>query len=350
MRKLALVAIAALLAGCGGGGSTRGLPALPTGSPAPQSTQQKTQDVSVSFTIIVPTASGAKLRRVPNYVSASTKSATIAVGSATPATVNCTTTCSGTVSAPVGSDTFTVNLYDATNGTGSLLSTGTLTQTIVAGQANSVNVTFNGVVASLAVAIANVVSPGTAGSVGVTVNALDADGNTIVGPGVYVNSSGTPVTIALTNSDTSGNSTLSQTSITQPTTGIELNYTAAFDANPTISASASGFTTANATVHFPAPTLTALSAVSGVAGNTVSETVTGTNFVSGSTSIAAGTNVTVSSVNVTSSTTLTASFVIGGAATFGLQNVSATTGNGTTGTFPFAIGTSSIAVTAMTDA
>jgi len=264
--------------------------------------------------------------------------------------VNCTTTCSGTVSAPVGSDTFTVNLYDATNGTGSLLSTGTLTQTIVAGQANSVNVTFNGVVASLAVAIANVVSPGTAGSVGVTVNALDADGNTIVGPGVYVNSSGTPVTIALTNSDTSGNSTLSQTSITQPTTGIELNYTAAFDANPTISASASGFTTANATVHFPAPTLTALSAVSGVAGNTVSETVTGTNFVSGSTSIAAGTNVTVSSVNVTSSTTLTASFVIGGAATFGLQNVSATTGNGTTGTFPFAIGTSSIAVTAMTDA
>jgi len=349
MRTLALVAIAALLAGCGGGGSMPGVVTRPLAQATVQPSPKAPQDVSVSFTIVVPTASGAHARRVPNYVSASTQSASIAVGSATPTTVNCTTTCSGTVSAPVGSDTFTVNLYDATNGGGSLLSTGTLTQTIVASTANSVNVTFNGVVASLAVAIANVVSPGTAGSVGVTVNALDADGNTIVGPGVYVNASGTPVTIALSNSDTSGNSTLSQTSITQPTTGIELNYTAAFDANPTISASASGFTTANAAVHFPAPTLTALSAVSGVAGNTVSETVTGTNFVSGSTTVAVNANVTVSSVNVTSSTSLTASFVIGGGAAFGLQNVSATTGNGTTGTFPFAIGTSPIAVTLDTD-
>jgi len=345
MRTLALVAIAALLTGCGGGGSMPGVVTRPLAQATAQPSPKAPQDVSVSFTIIVPTASGAHARRVPNYVSASTKSATIAVGSATPTIVNCTTTCSGTVSAPVGSDTFTVNLYDATNAGGSLLSTGTLTQTIVANTANSVNVTFNGVVASLAVAIANVVSPGTAGSVGVTANALDADGNTIVGPGVYVNASGTPVTIALSDSDSSGNSSLSQTSITQPTSGIELNYTSAFDTNPTISAAASGFTTANATVHFPTPTLTALSTVTGVAGNTVSETVTGTNFVSGNTTVAAGANVTVNSVNVTSSTTLTASFVIGGGATFGTRNVSATTGNGTSGTFPFAVGTSSLAVT-----
>jgi len=350
MRNVAAVAIAALLAGCGGGATTPGLPVQSVTTPAPQPTQQKAQIVSVAFTIIVPTASGEAARRVPNYVSASTQSASIVVGSATPVVVNCTATCSGTVNAPVGSDTFSVELYDATNGSGNVLSTGTLTQTIVANTANSVNVTFNGVVNSLAVAIGNVVSPGMAGSVGVTVNALDADGNTIVGPGVYVNASGAPVTIALSNSDASGNSTLSQTSITQPTTGIELTYTAAFDANPTISASATGFTTANAAVHFPAPTLTALSAVSGVAGNTVNETVTGTNFVSGNTSIAAGANVTVSSVNVTSSTSLTASFVIGGGAAFGSQNVSATTGNGTSGTIPFAIGTSSIVVTAMTDA
>ncbi|HTX57575.1 MAG TPA: hypothetical protein VMD47_10810, partial [Candidatus Acidoferrales bacterium] len=343
MRTLALVAIAALLAGCGGGGST---PSVVSQPPA----QQKAQDVNVSFTIVVPTASGAKLRRVPNYVSASTKSASIAVGSATPATVNCTTTCSGTVSAPVGSDTFTVNLYDATNGTGNLLSTGTLMQTIVANTANSVNVTFNGVVNSLAVAIANVVTPGTAGSVGVTVSALDADGNTIVGPGVYVNASGTPVTIALSNSDTSGNSTLSQTSITQPATGIELNYTAAFDVNPMISASASGFTTANAAVAFPAPTLTALSTPSGMAGATLSETVIGTNFVSGSTTVAVNANVTVSSVNVTSSTSLTASFVIGGGAPFGQQNVTATTNNGASNTFSLDVATSGIIVTALTDA
>ncbi|HTU69106.1 MAG TPA: hypothetical protein VMF11_02205 [Candidatus Baltobacteraceae bacterium] len=350
MRTLALVAIAALLAGCGGGGSTPSVITQPLAQATGQPSPKAPQDVSVSFAIVVPTASGAHARRVPNYVSASTKSATIAVGSATPTTVNCTATCSGTVSAPVGSDTFAVNLYDATNGSGSLLSTGTLTQTIVANTANSVNVTFNGVVNSLAVAIANVVSPGTAGSVGVTVNALDADGNTIVGPGVYVNASGAPVTIALSNSDASGNSTLSQTSITQPTSGIELNYTAAFDVNPTISASASGFTTANAEVAFPAPTLTALSTPSGMAGTALSETVTGTNFVSGSTTVAVNANVTVSSVNVTSPSSLTATFVIGGGAPFGQQNVTARTNNGASNTYSLDIATSGIIVTALTDA
>jgi len=345
VRTLALVAITALLVGCGGGGS---MPGVIT-QPQPQPTQQKTQNVSVSFTIVVPTASGAHTRRVPNYVSASTKSASIAVGSATPTTVNCTTTCSGSVSAPVGSDTFSVNLYDATNGSGSLLSTGTLTQTIVANQANSVNVTFNGVVNSLAVAIANVVSPGTAGSVGVTVNALDADGNTIVGPGVYVNASGTPVTIALSNSDASGNSTLSQTSITQPTSGIELNYTAAFDANPTISASATGFTTATAMVAFPTPTLTGLSTISGAFGAPFSETLTGTNFAAGSTTINAGANITVSNVSVTSTTTLTATFTVGSPA-FASQNVTVTTAGGTSGAMSLAIAKGTITVSTFTDA
>ena len=250
MRTLALVAIAALLTGCGGGGSTLGLPALPTGSPATQPTQQKNQNVSVSFKIVVPTASGAAARRVPDYVSASTKSATIAVGSATATTVNCTTTCSGTVSAPVGSETFAVNLYDAANGSGNLLSTGTVTQTIVANTANSVNLTFNGVVASLSIALSESVTSGTAATVGVAVDALDADGNTIVGPGIYVDASGTPVTIALSDSDTSGATTLSQTSITQPTTGITLAYDgAAITSVPAISASATDLTTAQAVLH-----------------------------------------------------------------------------------------------------
>jgi hypothetical protein len=198
------------------------------------------------------------------------------------ATVNCTTSCSATVNALVGSDTFAVNLYGGQNGTGSLLSTGSLTQTIVANTANAVSVRFNGVVASLQIASPPVATPGTAGSVAIAVNALDAAGNIIIGPGAYVNASGALVTIALSNSDTSGNSTLSQTSITQPTTGIKLNYTAAFDANPTITASATGFTNALATIAFPAPT-----------------------------------------------------FTISGSAPFGLQNVTATTGAGTTGATQF---------------
>ena len=344
----AVILTLALLAGCGGG-STGSV--VPQQQPQPQPTQQKTQEVTVSFNIVVPTAAGAHARRVPNYVSASTKSATIAVGSATPTTVNCTAVCSGTVSAPVGSDTFAVNLYDATNGAGNLLSTGTLTQTIVANQANAVNVTFNGVVASLALSLASpTVTPGTAGSVGVTVNALDADGNVIVGPGVYVNASANSVTIALSNSDASGNSSLTQTSVTQPTTGIKLNYTAAFDTNPTITANATGFTAATVTLHFPAPTLTALSAATGAAGNTLSETLTGANFVNGSTTVTAGANVTVNSVTVTSSTSLTASFVIAGSATFGSQNVTVTTNNGASNAYSLDIAANGIVVTVPTDA
>ena len=348
--RLATAAILAfaLLAGCGGG-STPGV--VPQQQPQPQPTQQKTQEAVVSFNIVVPTATGAHARRVPNYVSASTKSATIAVGGATPTTVNCTAVCSGTVSAPVGSDTFTVNLYDASNGAGNLLSTGTLTQTIVAGQANTVNVTFNGVVASLALSFASpTVTPGTAGSVGVTVNALDADGNVIVGPGVYVNASGNAVTIALSNSDSSGSSSLTQTSVTQPTSGIKLNYTAAFDANPTITANATGFTAATATLRFPAPTITALSAATGAAGNTLSETLTGANFVNGSTTVAADANVTVNSVTITSATSLTASFVIAGSATFGSQNVTVTTNNGASNAYSLDIAANGIVVTVPTDA
>ncbi|HTU70890.1 MAG TPA: hypothetical protein VMF11_11290 [Candidatus Baltobacteraceae bacterium] len=243
MRNLASVALVALLAGCGGGGSTPSLPVQSVASPAPQPTQQSPQSVKVSFNIIVPTASGASARRVPNYVSASTKSASIAVGSAMPTTVNCTATCSGTVSAPVGSDTFTVNLYDATNGTGNVLSTGALTQTIVANTANSVNVTFNGVVASLSIVLGASGTAGTPALIPVSVNALDADGNTIVGPGVYVNASDKPLTIALSDSDPSGATALSQTSLTQPTSGITLTYTGLAITSSTIGGSAAGITT-----------------------------------------------------------------------------------------------------------
>ena len=335
----------ALLAGCGGGGSA---PSAVTRQPQP--TQQTPQSVNVTFNIVVPTASGASARRVPNYVSASTKSASISVNGANGATVNCTATCSGTVSAPVGSDTFTVKLYDATGGGGNLLSTGTVIQTIVAGQANSVNVTFNGVVASLSMSAISTVTPGTAGSVAIGVSALDADGNTIIGPGSYVDGSGNPVTIALSNSDTSGNSSLSQTSLTTPPASpITLNYTANFDANPTISASATGFASVNAVVQFPAPTLTSLSTLSGAFGTPFSETLTGTNFAAGSTTINAGANITVSNVTVTSTTSLTATFTVGSPA-FASQNVTATTAAGTTGALSLMIARGTIFVGAFTDA
>ncbi len=337
MKRLPFVLAVALLAGCAGGGTTPGLAT----QPIPQASapvSKAPQTASVSFTIIIPTPPPASAHR-PAYVSASTKSASITVGSSSAVTVNCTATCSGTVNAPVGSDLFTVKLYDATNGGGNLLSSGSLTQTIVAAQANSVNVTFNGVVASLSISAISTVTPGTAGSVAVGVNALDADGNTIVGPGSYVDASGNPVTIALSNSDSSGNSSLSQTSVTQPTTGITLNYSANFDTNPTITESATGLPSVHAVVQFSAPTFSAMSAWSGSAGTTVSETLTGTNFVAGSTTIAPPAGITITGVSVTNSTTLAANFVVGAATTFGTHNITVTTSNGASGTQPFSVAT-----------
>ena len=344
---------ALLLTACGGGGGSTGFAQLPVAQP-PAPNGSATQSVAVRFSIAIPTPSPATARRQPAYVSSSTQSASIAVNGGTPTVVNCTTTCSGTIDAAVGSDTFAVNLYDATNGGGNLLSTGSLTQTIVADQANNVNVTFNGVVKSLAVSLSTThVTPGTAGSVGVTVTALDADGNTIVGPGVYVNAGGTPLTITLVDSDTSGNSSLSQTSVTQPTTGITLNYTASFDANPTITASAAGLTSSTTpAITFPVPTLTSLGTWSAATSQgSFSETITGTNFVAGATTVSAGSGITVSNVNVTSSRTLTATFNVA-SATFGTQNVSTATTTGTaTTTLPFAVATGNIyTVTASTDA
>jgi hypothetical protein len=204
---------------------------------------------------VIPQPKTGSLR--PAYVSASTKSASVTVtpngGSAgAPTVVNCTNVCSGTLNAPIGSDTFAVNLYDAQNGTGNLLSTGSVTQAIVIDQSNSVNVTFNGVVKSLAISLGASATAGTASSVPVTVNALDADGNTIVGPGNYVDAHGNPVTITLSDSDTSGATSLSQTSITAPASGITLNYSGLAIAPATIAASATGFTRVNTSF---APTL-----------------------------------------------------------------------------------------------
>jgi virginiamycin B lyase len=213
------------------------------------------------------------MRRV-QYISASTQSAYVSVapaggGSSTFVTINCTTVCSGQISAPIGSDTFGVQLYDQANAAGNILSRGTLTQTIVAGTANAVNVTFNGVVASLAVSLMPpTVTVGTAATVGVNVSALDPDGNTIIGPGVYVNVSGSPLTVTLTDSDGTGATALSQTSLTQPTSGITLSYSGASIVNPVITAGATLITPATATLNIVGgpPTTTYCQGLTGGAG------------------------------------------------------------------------------------
>jgi hypothetical protein len=208
----ALVAI--LAAGCAGRSGT--VPASRPASP---------QSVSATFRIAIPRATAAQKRK-PAYVSASTQSAAVTVTPGNSTTIiNCSAgACSGSVLAPVGSDTFAVNLYDGTNASGNLLSTGTLTQTI-GYQNNTVSVTFNGVVNSLALAVSpNLINQGSPATIAVTVNALDPDGNVIVGPGGYVDANGDPVTITLTDSDTSGATQLSASSLAQPASTVTLSY------------------------------------------------------------------------------------------------------------------------------
>jgi hypothetical protein len=74
--------------------------------------------------------------------------------------------------------------------------------TIVAAQNNPVNVTLNGVAASFAAtALPGSVTEGTPSSVSVSYTALDASGNTIIGPGSVITASGTAIAPTLHVSD-----------------------------------------------------------------------------------------------------------------------------------------------------
>lgn len=138
------------------------------------------------------------------------KSARIALGTKTLAILNITpgstgckgtpVTCSVKFSAPAGKDAFTVTLYDRASGKGKALSKGSVVAKIVAGKTNRVKVVCGGIVASLTLDLAQTAPPpnGSSQIIALALGALDADGNTIVGPGNYHNGP-----IAIADSDTS---------------------------------------------------------------------------------------------------------------------------------------------------
>jgi hypothetical protein len=247
--RFVCLAMLCWLAGCGGGTSTNGAQPLPNTQPSPPTT------TSVHFQLAIPGANSSSLRRGPAFVSPATRSLAIAVGPSAgslgaPLVVDCASSCSGSIDAPLGPDLFSVKLYDAPNGGGNLLSTAGIAQTVVMNQTNTIAMVTNGVVAAFALAVGTAAA-GTPGAVTVTVNALDSDGNTIAGPGSYVDADGNPVTITLTDSDTSGATALSGATVSRPAV-ITLNYTGLAIAPATIAASAAGFP--NRTVSF-APVL-----------------------------------------------------------------------------------------------
>ena len=192
---------------------------------------------AVQFNIKLPQSTHTSARK-PAYISGATASANISVqqGTALPSstTIKCSTTsCSGTVQAPIGTDTFTVSLLDQSS---NVLSKGQTSATIAAGQANTVNVTFDGVVNSLSISLpVNALTTGVSSSVGVVVSAKDAGNYVIIGAQPY----DTP--IALTLTDGSNSTSLSAAQVKSPEDAIQLSYNGSSGfSGATISASVPG--------------------------------------------------------------------------------------------------------------
>jgi len=271
MPRARLFGLAAVLGGslvaCGGGGGGGSIapPAAGPAAPALSSTAK--------FVLTLQQSSTSSTARRPAFLDSATQSVSIALtqvnGAAPPSAIQTvanigptapgcvvtgsTTICSIGVGAVVGNDTYTITAFAQPNAAGSVLSSGTTTLPITLGASNSAAIVLTGVVSSLTLALANPYLPtGVAGTTAVTVSALDAAGNTIVGP--Y---SGT---LTLTSSDPSV--TLAPASITSSSTAVAANYTGAARSAVTITAMLSGATASGAAtltpttniVNYPIPT------------------------------------------------------------------------------------------------
>ena len=256
-RVFCVAALAAVLSGCGGGGASV--------SPAGLGVPADRAPATVSFVIRMPsgTNGSARLKR-PAYVSASTQSLTIAnsagavlvTGNLTPQSPGCTAptattplTCTYTVSVPATSgSTFLVTLFDAPGATGKKLAVASLQVTVPPSGPTTLNLVLSGIVASLDLRLDPPGLPaGTAAKSSVLLNARDPDGNIIIGAEPFADASGNALTITLNNSDASGKTSLAKSTFTAPG-GTDLSYDGSTLASATITASATGVPSKNATL------------------------------------------------------------------------------------------------------
>ncbi len=252
-------------AGCSGGQQSGGAPprAMPVVGPTANAVVPAGSGAA-SLRVVIPAAvAGSATHRRPAYISPATNSLTFSQngGAAqtialTPTSPNCTSsaagrTCTVNIGASAGNNqTFSIKLFASSDGTGTPLSAQTLVATIVANQNNPLTVTLNGVVASLSVALANAsLQYGEPGATSVVVNALDASGNTIVGPGAFADANGSPLAVTLADSDTTGSTALAQTTVNGPAT-IALNYNGGGITSASISASAGNLASSPAVLSF----------------------------------------------------------------------------------------------------
>ncbi len=165
----------------------------------------------MTFQIEIPstTRGASSSARRPRYISAGTQSIAVVVNGGAPQVFsvaspggpvpNCTgptqpiepvnppvepaTSCTWSLLVPPGPATFAVTLYSGPNATGSVLSRGRTSATIVAGASNDVAVTFDGIPAALFLELGTSAPPtGTASVIPVVVYTVDAAGYAIIGP------------------------------------------------------------------------------------------------------------------------------------------------------------------------
>jgi len=197
----AAAAAATLLAGCSGAGKTL-LPATPAASATPSGSSPVQGTSRASLTVVVPRAgTSPAMRRRPAYVSPSSSILGVAVIGATATTygltlnspgcavIDANLSCTVSIVAPPGNDAFALTLGD---GAGHILSRNVVSVKIASGTSTPVSVTLAGVPASVAVVpgAGAIVDSSTQPfhtpglfAVPVEIEALDADGNVIVGPG-----------------------------------------------------------------------------------------------------------------------------------------------------------------------
>jgi streptogramin lyase len=268
--RVIVLAAAAAATACSGHSANSITPVVP----APVATQTPGATANAEFSIAIPAPAMSTQAHKAQYISAATRSVTIALqgGSklgtfdVSPASPLCKSaadgsrTCTAGISAPAGSDMFAVSAFDQPNGTGNLLASGSIAQSISATSVSSINVDLTGVTASIKFTVTGtLIIDGSPASVPVVVQALDASGNTIIG--TYDR------TISLTDADPSGHTSLSATSVTASGSNVTLKYDGAhMTGSATVSAGAPGIaappsqtfqTTPAVVAKFTIPALTA---------------------------------------------------------------------------------------------
>jgi virginiamycin B lyase len=220
----------------------------------------------------IPRKKKAGRRMHPEYISPSTQSMSVnasgqpsQVFNLTPASAGCSTsestgylTCTETAFFPSGQQTISIFLYDQQNAAGNQLSTATTSVNIAQGDTTTIPITLDGIVSSAKVLLNGSASAsvpvGTPTSIPVSVDAYDADNNLIMLPGNYTSA------ITLTDSDTSGATSLSESSVTAPGASVTMSYTGATISSATITAVVNGYNqtsgTATLTINSGGPTVT----------------------------------------------------------------------------------------------